>query len=220
MKKIVGIIPSTLGFDTNNPFDDKYYVQNSYIEKISKYAIPIILAPTKLKLTKEQLDMCDAFILIGGKNIHKYHFEVIDYAIKTNKKLLGICLGMQAIGMYSNNDLNETTLIRIDDHYYDDITHENKELLVHEIEIERNSTLYKLFSNKLKVNSYHNYALKYVTPPFKVIGKSSDVIEAIEYKNIIGVQFHPELMNNTMAFKISFFLFLLIKILYNVYWWY
>ena len=29
MKKIIGIIPSTLGFDTDNPFDDKYYVQNT-----------------------------------------------------------------------------------------------------------------------------------------------------------------------------------------------
>jgi len=197
MKKIIGIIPSTLGFDTNNPFDNKYYVQNSYVEKISKIGIPIIIAPNNLNITKEQLDLCDAFILIGGKNIHKYHFEVIDYCLKTNKKLLGICLGMQAIGMYSNNDLNETTLIRVDDHYYDGITHKNKELLVHNIIIEENSTMYKLFGNKLKVNSIHNYALKYISPPFRVVAKSNDIIEAIEYKNIIGVQFHPELMNNT-----------------------
>ena len=99
MKKIIGIIPSTLGFNTNNPFDDKYYVQNTYIEKLNKIAIPIIIPPTNLSLNKEQLDICDSFLLIGGKNVHKYHYEVIDYAIKTNKKLLGICLGMQAIGI-------------------------------------------------------------------------------------------------------------------------
>lgn len=90
MKKIIGIIPSTLGFNTDNPFDNKYYVQNSYIEKISNYAIPIILAPINFKLTKEQFALCDAFLIIGGKNVHKYHFDVIDYALKTNKKLLGI----------------------------------------------------------------------------------------------------------------------------------
>lgn len=197
MKKIIGIIPNTLGFDTNNPFDDKYYVQNSYVEKISKIGVPIIIAPNNLNITKEQLDLCDAFLLIGGKNVHAYHFEVIDYAIKTNKKLLGICLGMQAIGMFSNNDFKEETLIKVKNHYYDDITHENKELLVHNIIIEENSILYKLFRNKLKVNSIHNYALKYISPPFRVVAKSNDIIEAIEYKNIIGVQFHPELMNNT-----------------------
>ena len=197
MKKIIGIIPSTLGFNTDNPFDDKYYVQNSYIERIRKYAIPIILSPSNLNITKEQLDLCDAFILIGGKNIHKYHFEVIDYCLKTNKKLLGICLGMQAIGMYSNNDYNEETLFKVNKHYYDNITHENKELLIHNIEINKNTILYNLFGNKLKVNSIHNYALKYISPPFKIVAISNEVIEAIEYKNIIGVQFHPELMNNT-----------------------
>jgi len=197
MKKIIGIIPSTLGFNTDNPFDDKYYVQNSYIERIRKYAIPIILSPSNLNITKEQLDLCDAFIIIGGKNVHKYHFDVIDYCLKTNKKLLGICLGMQTIGMYSNNDLKEETLIKIDNHYYDNITHENKELLVHEIEIDKKSTLYRIFGDKLKVNSIHNNSLKYVSFPFNVVAKSNDVIEAIEYKNIIGVQFHPELMNNT-----------------------
>lgn len=197
MKKIIGIIPSTLGFNTDNPFDNKYYVQNSYIEKISNYAIPIILAPINFKLTKEQLDMCDVFLIIGGKNVHKYHFEVIDYALKANKKLLGICLGMQAIGMFSNNDFKEETLIKVKNHYNNDITHENNELLVHNIIIEENSTMYKLFGNKLKVNSIHNYALKYISSPFKIVAKSNDIIEAIEYKNIIGVQFHPELMKNT-----------------------
>lgn len=196
MKKIIGIIPSTLGFDTNNPFDDRYYVQNTYVERISKYAIPIILAPNNLKINKEQLDFCDAFVIIGGKNVHKYHFQTINYAIKTNKKLLGICLGMQAIGMYSNNDEKEETLIKVKNHYNDKITHNNKEVLVHEIEIDRTSTLYKLLGNKLKVNSIHHYALKYVSSPFKVVAKSNDVIEAIEYKNILGVQFHPELINN------------------------
>lgn len=197
MKKIIGIIPSTLGFNTNNPFDDKYYVQNSYIEKISKIGIPLIIPPTNLSINENQLDLCDAFLIIGGKNVNKYHFEVIEYAIKTNKKLLGICLGMQVIGMYSNNDYNEETLYKINDHYHDNITHENKELLVHELRVNPNSKLSKLIGTKLLVNSIHNYALKYITPPFKVVGKYNDIIEAIEYKNIIGVQFHPELMNNT-----------------------
>lgn len=196
MKKVIGIIPSTLGFHTDNPFDDKYYVQNTYIKRLNKIALPIIIPPTSLAINNEQLDLCDAFLIIGGKTVHKYHFEVIDYALKTNKKLLGICLGMQAIGMYSNNDYEEKTLYKINNHYHDNITHNNKELLVHNVKIEKNSTLNKLLGNKLLVNSIHNYALKYITSPFKVVAKYKDTIEAIEYKNIIGVQFHPELMNN------------------------
>ena len=197
MKKIIGIIPSTLGFNTNNPFDDKYYVQNTYIEKLNKIALPIIIPPINLSINKDILDLCDAFLIIGGKNVHKYHYEVIDYAMKTNKKLLGICLGMQAIGMYSNKDYNELTLEKVNNHYHDNITHNNKELLVHNINIAPSSILCKILGNKLLVNSIHNYRLKYITSPFKIVAKNKDTIEAIEYKNIIGVQFHPELMKNT-----------------------
>lgn len=198
MKKIIGIIPSTLGFDTDNPFDDKYYVQNTYLEKLKQFeCIPIIIPPINLKINYESLKLCDAFLIIGGKKVHKYHFEVIDYVLKTNKKLLGICLGMQAIAMYSNNDLEEKTLYKVNNHYFDNITHKNKEVLVHYINITNDSLLSNILGEKLKVNSIHNYAVSKVSYPFKVVAKHKNVIEAIEYKNIIGVQFHPELINRT-----------------------
>lgn len=197
MKKIIGIIPSTLGFDSNNPFDDKYYVQDTYLEKLKQFeCIPIIIPPTNLNINYDALKICDAFLIIGGKKVYEYHFQVIEYALKTNKKLLGICLGMQAIAMYSNNDLEEKTLYKIDNHYFDNITHNNKELLVHDIDISEYSLLSNILGDKLKVNSIHNYAVSKVSHPFKVVATHKNAIEAIEYKNIIGVQFHPELMNN------------------------
>lgn len=198
MKKIIGIIPSKLGFNTTNPFDDKYYVQETYINRLkNEECIPIILAPNNNSIDKEMLDLCSSFIIIGGKNINKYHYDVINYAIKTNKKLLGICLGMQAIALYSNNDYEEKTLYKVENHYHDNITHKNKELLVHNIKLKKGSLLNNILGNEIKVNSIHNYAVKKVSKPFKVVAKYNNVIEAIEYKNIIGVQFHPELMNNT-----------------------
>lgn len=198
MKKVIGIIPSTLGFDTNNPFDDKYYVQNSYLDKLKDFdCIPIIIPPINLTINEQSLNLCDSFIIIGGKNIHKYHFEVVEYAIKKDKKLLGICLGMQAIAMYSNNDLECNTLYKVDNHYFDNITHKNKEHLVHDITIDKKTLLSSILGTELKVNSIHNYAVKKVSSPFKVVAKHNNIIEGIEYKNIIGVQFHPELMKET-----------------------
>ena len=58
------------------------------------------------------------------------------------------------------------------------------------------SLLSNILGDKLKVNSIHNYAVSKVSHPFKVVATYKNVTEAIEYKNIIGVQFHPELMNN------------------------
>lgn len=195
--KIIGVIPSTLGFDTDNPFDDKYYVQDSYLKRLKDIGLPIIIPPTSLKIDEKLLDICDAFLIIGGKNINEYHYQVIEYALKTNKKLLGICLGMQAIASYSNNKDELNTLYEISKHYHDNITHNKKELLVHTVKFDKNSILYKLLGENLLVNSIHKFAVKKVTKPFRVVGLNNDVIEAIEYKNIIGVQFHPELMNNT-----------------------
>ena len=197
VKKIIGIIANTIGFDSNNPFDDKYFAQNNYVIKIKKLGgIPIIIPHVDMQINYDALDLCDAFLITGGKDIHKYHLDVIEYAMNKNKKLLGICMGMQAIGMSSNNDYNEETLVKVDNHYNDDITHLEKELLIHEVEFENDSLLYDLLGKRMMVNSIHRYALMSVSYPFKVVGKCGDIIEAIEYKNIIGVQFHPELMTS------------------------
>jgi len=195
MKKIVGIIANTLGFNSTNPFDDKYFAQNQYVEAVLKNGgIPIIIPAVNLKLNYDALKICDAFIITGGKKYHKYHFLAVDYALKSGKKLLGICMGMQIIGMYFNNDYDEKSLKYIDGHYFDQITHHNKELLIHDVNFDKGSILYSLFGSYLKVNSIHKQVLKYVCFPLKISGKYNDVIETVEYKNILGVQFHPELM--------------------------
>lgn len=47
------------------------------------------------------------------------------------------------------------------------------------------------------INSLHHQAVKEVAKGFKVVAKSEDgIVEAIENKNIIAVQWHPEYMND------------------------
>lgn len=105
-------------------------------------------------------------------------------------------MGHQIIGLYSIGSTNDEDLIKIDNH--------NDKNKMHLINIKENSIMNKIFGNTLKVNTRHNYQLKEVKEPFKVTALSEDnVIEAVEYIDdnhfVIGVQFHPEDMENSEA---------------------
>ncbi len=140
------------------------------------------------------LSLCDGIIFQGGSDIYHYHFQILNYAINNNIPVLGICMGHQIIGLYSQNTTNDKALIKIPNH-------NNKEK-THDIKIKPNTILYKIFGSTLTVNSRHNEALSKVNYPFKVSAVSKDnVIEGIEYVDdnhfVLGVQFHPEDLDNT-----------------------
>lgn len=137
----------------------------------------------------EILDICDAIIFQGGSEIYPYHFQILDYCIKNNIPTLGICMGHQIIGLYSNNSQNEDDLIKIENH--------NDSKITHKINTTPDSILEKTLGTKTLVNSRHDFAVKKIKKPFKVTAVAEDgTIEAIEYIDenhfIIGVQFHPE----------------------------
>lgn len=132
------------------------------------------------------LDKCDGVIFQGGTDIYPYHFEILNYCYNNNIPVLGICMGMQIIGLYANKQ-NEDNLIKVDNHYN----------LNHTIYINKNSVLNNLYGDVLEVNSRHNYGLEHIKLPFIVGSKSDDnVIESIELIDkehfILGLQFHPE----------------------------
>ena len=140
------------------------------------------------------LSLCDGIIFQGGSDIYHYHFQILNYAINNNIPVLGICMGHQIIGLYSQNTTNDKALIKIPNH-------NNKEK-THDIKMKPNTILYKIFGPTLTVNSRHNEALSKVNYPFKVSAVSKDnVIEGIEYVDdnhfVLGVQFHPEDLDNT-----------------------
>lgn len=153
------------------------------------------------------LDMCDMFIIPGGSIIYPYYYEIIDYALRKKKPVLGICLGMQALGLYTTTK-DEFSLKEVDKHY----CLKND---VHEVYFKEGSVLEKILGKKYLVNSRHHYALEEVKSPFEVVGSSLDgVIEAIEYQKednlMIGVQFHIEDMQ-MMDKLYDYFIMYLIK---------
>lgn len=137
------------------------------------------------------LNLFDGFIIYGGNDIFNYHNQIIDFALNNNKPLMGICMGMQAIGLKANNE-NDGDLIKVCNH----------NSTIHNINIIDGSFLYDLYGNNLMVNSRHNYALSHIDSPY-LIGATSDdnLIEEIEYIDnehfILGFLFHIEDMDNS-----------------------
>lgn len=150
---------------------------------IKNNGIPIGITPNNN--FKELIDICDGIIFQGGDNFEKYDLDALKYAYDKNKPVLGICLGMQLMGVLFNGNLLDTS------------NHKKTLNYVHEVKIKRNSILYNIFkSNNIKVNSRHKSIIKNTN--LDICGISQDgYIEAIEDSNkkfFIGVQWHPESM--------------------------
>ena len=184
MKPIIGIIA--------RPFysEDKNKICGSYEEIINSVmlsgGIPITILPNNN--LNEFLTLCNGFILQGGDYFIEYERKVIEYAYSKDIPLLGICLGMQHMGVtFSGEEFNCLN------HKF-----KNKKY-VHEVIIDKNSNLYKfLKKDNIRVNSRHKSSI--INTNLSIVGVSSDgIVEAVEDKNkkfFIGVQWHPESMFN------------------------
>lgn len=102
MKKvIIGIVPGVKR-DDDNPFEYKYIHLNSYSKMISNVnGIPFGLLLNDDYISEDSLNMCDGFLFPGGKSLERVHFAIIIHALKYNKPILGICLGMQVLNYFS-----------------------------------------------------------------------------------------------------------------------
>jgi putative glutamine amidotransferase len=206
-KPIIGILPTSNYLQTDDPFKDTYRYGNNYIKKIiDNGGVPYLIPYVNDEIIIESLEMCDGLLLPGGNRVIKSNFDVIDYFYKNNKPIMGICLGMQTIAMYSVNieEENKRIIKNIDNgvnHWPIELYRDNVSSLAHKVLLEKDTKLYDIFKvEEMDVNSVHKCTITEVGSKFKVSIKSSDgLIEGIEYngddKYIIGVQFHPEVLD-------------------------
>ena len=170
-------------------------VPHSLVKKLEEHkALPIIIP--NISDISYYLDICDGFIVPGGITWNEADIEIIKYVFKVNKPLLGICAGMQAL---ANIDTFIDNTIKVDNHNVPN------EEYVHEISINDGILKNILNKDKIKVNSRHNYMIE-PKSYFKIDAVSYDgVIEAIsfpEFKFIVGLEWHPEDMDDENQNKI------------------
>ena len=148
-----------------------------------------------IKDLERVLNLCDGFILPGGDTWYRLDEVVIDYAIRRDKPLLGICLGMQVLSKvlsgekkvgYDNTIKNDTLINHL----------EPNKNYVHSVIIDKNSKLYSIIGEeKIWVNSRHSYHVPELDNTLICARSSDGLIEGVELKDkkfIIGVQWHPE----------------------------
>ena len=181
MKPIIGIINRKEKLKSGNKILYTY-------DEISKKIIESKGIPIGINQEIEILKILKGIIIQGGNEYDKKEKEIVEYAFKNNIPLLGICLGMQIIGYTTCASEHN-----IKNHMKPNIKN------AHEVYIKKESKIYEILKKEtIIVNSRHNYQIKNTT--LEISGKTKDnVIEVIEDKNkdfFIGVQWHPESLNN------------------------
>ena len=122
---------------------------------------------------------CGKIILSGTAlkdNATLKQTEKFEWIKDCDKPILGICAGMQTIGLVFGSRLEKCL----------------------EIGMTQITTLManSLFSSSFKAYSLHNYSIQ-PSPDFAVLAESPECVQAVKHKqkDIYGVLFHPEVRN-------------------------
>lgn len=175
-----------------------YGVRDYLIKKIKKYNVSIMCLPfdfeNNIEINTTLIDKCDGIILPGGKVSHELDDRIEKYLYDIDKPTLGICLGMQLMGMAFNNH----DIIPVNNH-------QTGRKYSHFIKINKDTLLYSIIGEEnIQVNSLHSFCIP--DTRLHVSARSDDEkIEAIEDKRktfFLGVQWHPELLDDENTDKL------------------
>lgn len=209
MKKI-GII-AVYKEDAHGAFSRLYHDYISVIESHEWYVSYII--PCNTAHIEHFISEMDGFILPGWDDVDpcvyghvntacnksfaendKVLLWFIEKIVESKKPFLWICKWMQLMNIYFGGTLTQDIKkSALHDQW------EKAREYIHEVSLNPQSVLYDIFQKDiLEVNSIHHQAIDILWKWLKVIAQSPDnyieAIEHIDHRQILGVQWHPELL--------------------------
>ncbi len=192
MKKIA-VIPRVEFIEKREEFCDA--LDQKWTDFLLSINLFPILLPNNVSYVKKFLKIVEinGLLISGGGSLIKYNGSsperdeiekiMINFSIKKNIPVLGVCRGMQSIQNYFGNKIE---IIK---------NHVKKN---HTLDILDNTKIGKILKQYDQVNSFHEYGSFKNNKNIITLAKSNDsVIEAIRHadKEIYGIMWHPEREN-------------------------
>jgi putative glutamine amidotransferase len=133
---------------------------------------------------------------------------LVRWALEDGKPVFGVCRGIQAINVAAGGSLYQ----HVPEQYPHGIKHDcfppgppyTRDYLAHEVTVDPHTLLGRMMGeDHVRVNSMHHQAIKKLAPDFRASVLAPDgLIEGIERTDdrfLVGVQWHPEELADTLA---------------------
>jgi putative glutamine amidotransferase len=126
--------------------------------------------------------------------------EVVRIALQQDIRLLGICRGAQLIAaLHGGQLIQDLPSAGFFDHRPEGVT-DTYAARTHKLRTNEGTLAHSLFGAVSTVNSQHHQGILDPGKGITATGWSNDgLIEVIEGRNLLGVQWHPELMSHTTS---------------------
>ena len=206
---------------TANYADGEQRLTAFYYKSVEKAGgVPVVIPPIdNPDIIINTLERIDGLILTGGadfnplycgeqpcRRLHSINSErdlpellVTRLAYNRQIPILGICRGIQTLAMALDGHVEQDISLNTDGIKHSQDAERSE--ATHTVSLLPSSILHDIYgTDTIYVNSFHHQAVGEPGDKFRVVARSSDgVVEAMEsteMKSIIGVQWHPECIDD------------------------